>query len=173
VAVFPRELIATVAGRLGKGIGAYDPDSFINALCRRQPMGELTTPAVEAIRPFRVGTSVGQLFAHGRFAPGQWVLVAGGRLRSSKPHRVLLTLAGPGFLGTRLVQEKGGVAAVDFRLPATMAPGGWTLAIMDEAGLRPAHHRIGGKLEMRLTSFTIAARNKHHKRGKPRKHNRH
>jgi len=48
------ELVAfhgpTVAGRLGKGIGAYDPDSFINALCRRQPMGELTTPAVETIR---------------------------------------------------------------------------------------------------------------------------
>jgi muramoyltetrapeptide carboxypeptidase len=48
------ELVAfhgpTVAGRLGKGIGAYDPDSFINALCRRQPIGELTTPAVETIR---------------------------------------------------------------------------------------------------------------------------
>jgi muramoyltetrapeptide carboxypeptidase len=47
------ELVAfhgpTVAGRLGKGIGAYDPDSFINALCCRQPMGELTTPAVETI----------------------------------------------------------------------------------------------------------------------------
>jgi muramoyltetrapeptide carboxypeptidase len=47
------ELVAfhgpTVAGRLGKGIGAYDPDSFINALCRRQPMGVLTTPAVETI----------------------------------------------------------------------------------------------------------------------------
>jgi muramoyltetrapeptide carboxypeptidase len=40
----------TVAGRLGKGIGAYDPDSFIKALCRRQPLGELTTPAVETIR---------------------------------------------------------------------------------------------------------------------------
>jgi len=48
------ELVAfhgpTVAGRLGKGTGAYDRDSFVNALCRRQPMGELTTPAVETIK---------------------------------------------------------------------------------------------------------------------------
>ncbi len=135
-------------------------------LLRRAPLPASLTQAVEAIRPFRVGTSVGQLFVQGRFAPSRWVVVAGGRLRSRAPHRVLLTLAGPGFLGTRLVEEKGGVAAVDFRLPATMAPGRWTLAITDEAGLRPAHHRIGGKLEMRLTSFTIAARNKPRKRGK-------
>ena len=39
----------TVAGRLGKGPGAYDRDSFMNALCRREPMGELTTPAIETI----------------------------------------------------------------------------------------------------------------------------
>ena len=48
------ELVAfhgpTVAGRLGKGTAAYDRGSFMNALCRRQPMGELTTPAVETIK---------------------------------------------------------------------------------------------------------------------------
>jgi muramoyltetrapeptide carboxypeptidase len=48
------ELVAfhgpTVAGRLGKGTDAYDRATFLNALCGRQPMGELTTPAVEAIR---------------------------------------------------------------------------------------------------------------------------
>jgi muramoyltetrapeptide carboxypeptidase len=57
------ELVAfhgpTVAGRLGKGTDAYDRDTFINALCRRQPMGELTTPAVEAIR---AGEVSGPLF---------------------------------------------------------------------------------------------------------------
>jgi len=57
------ELVAfhgpTVAGRLGKGTGAYDRDSFINALCRREPMGELTTPAVEAIHG---GEARGPLF---------------------------------------------------------------------------------------------------------------
>lgn len=48
------ELVAfqgpTVAGRLGKGAGAYDRGSFMNALCRRQPMGELTTTSVETIK---------------------------------------------------------------------------------------------------------------------------
>ena len=39
----------TVAGRLGKGAEAYDRESFINALCRREPVGELTSAAVETI----------------------------------------------------------------------------------------------------------------------------
>jgi muramoyltetrapeptide carboxypeptidase len=45
----------TVAGRLGKGTSAYDRDSFMNALCRREPMGELTTAAVETIKPGEAG----------------------------------------------------------------------------------------------------------------------
>lgn len=57
------ELVAfhgpTVAGRLGKGTGAYDRDSFMNALCRREPMGELTTAAVETIKS---GDATGPLF---------------------------------------------------------------------------------------------------------------
>jgi muramoyltetrapeptide carboxypeptidase len=57
------ELVAfhgpTVAGRLSKGTGAYDRGSFMNALCRRQPMGELTTPAVETIK---AGEVSGPLF---------------------------------------------------------------------------------------------------------------
>jgi muramoyltetrapeptide carboxypeptidase len=66
------ELVAfhgpTVAGRLGKGTLAYDRSSFMNALCRRQPMGELTTPAVETIKGGEVsgplfGGTVAQLVA--------------------------------------------------------------------------------------------------------------
>jgi muramoyltetrapeptide carboxypeptidase len=57
------ELVAfhgpTVAGRLGKGTGAYDRESFLNALCRREPMGELTTAAVETIKS---GEAAGPLF---------------------------------------------------------------------------------------------------------------
>jgi muramoyltetrapeptide carboxypeptidase len=49
----------TLAGRLGKGTEAYDRGSFVNALCRRQPMGELTTPAVETIKS---GDVTGLLF---------------------------------------------------------------------------------------------------------------
>jgi muramoyltetrapeptide carboxypeptidase len=49
----------TVAGRLGRGIVAYDPASFINSLCRREPLGELTTEAVETIR---TGEAAGPLF---------------------------------------------------------------------------------------------------------------
>jgi muramoyltetrapeptide carboxypeptidase len=39
-----------LAGRLGRGAEGYDETSFRHALCRREPMGELTAPAVESIR---------------------------------------------------------------------------------------------------------------------------
>jgi muramoyltetrapeptide carboxypeptidase len=39
-----------VVGRLGRGAEGYDRDSFVNAVCRREPLGELTTPAVETVR---------------------------------------------------------------------------------------------------------------------------
>lgn len=69
-----------LAGRLGRGAEGYDHDSFVNALCRREPLGELTTPAVETVRggevrgPLYGGTltqlvaSLGTPFA---FAPPQ------------------------------------------------------------------------------------------------------
>ena len=66
------ELVAfhgpTLAGRLGKGRDAYDRDSFMNALCRRAPMGELTTAAVETIKSGEVrgplfGGTLAQLVA--------------------------------------------------------------------------------------------------------------
>ena len=49
----------TVAGRLGKGTGAYDRESFVNALCRPAALGELTTAAVETVRN---GEATGPLF---------------------------------------------------------------------------------------------------------------
>jgi muramoyltetrapeptide carboxypeptidase len=39
-----------LAGRLGKGAEGYDADSFLSALCRTEPMGELSAPGVESIR---------------------------------------------------------------------------------------------------------------------------
>ena len=39
-----------LAGRLGRGAEGYDADSFERALCRLQPIGELTAPGVETIR---------------------------------------------------------------------------------------------------------------------------
>jgi muramoyltetrapeptide carboxypeptidase len=41
----------TIAGRLGRGADGYDRESFVNALCRASAMGELTSPALEALRP--------------------------------------------------------------------------------------------------------------------------
>ncbi len=38
-----------LAGRLGKGEARYDRASFLNALCRAEPMGELAPPALETI----------------------------------------------------------------------------------------------------------------------------
>jgi muramoyltetrapeptide carboxypeptidase len=39
-----------LAGRLGRGAEGYDERSFMSALCRREPMGELAPPGLEAIR---------------------------------------------------------------------------------------------------------------------------
>ncbi len=39
-----------LAGRLGKGVEAYDPESFRQSLCLSEPIGELTAPGVESIR---------------------------------------------------------------------------------------------------------------------------
>jgi muramoyltetrapeptide carboxypeptidase len=40
-----------LAGRLGRGVKGYDADSFLRALSRPEPMGELTAPGLETIRP--------------------------------------------------------------------------------------------------------------------------
>lgn len=39
-----------LAGQIGRGADGYDRESFLNALCRREPMGELTAAGVETIR---------------------------------------------------------------------------------------------------------------------------
>jgi muramoyltetrapeptide carboxypeptidase len=48
-----------LAGRLGCGADGYDRDSFVRALCRAEPIGELTAPGVEVIRS---GEAAGPLF---------------------------------------------------------------------------------------------------------------
>ena len=40
-----------LAGRLGRGTEGYDADSFLKALCRREPMGELAPAGLESLRP--------------------------------------------------------------------------------------------------------------------------
>jgi len=49
----------TVAGRLSHGHELYDPVTFMNALTRREPLGELPAPALDTLRP---GEAVGPLF---------------------------------------------------------------------------------------------------------------
>jgi muramoyltetrapeptide carboxypeptidase len=48
------ELVAfhgpTLAGRLGRGAAGYDEQSFVAALCRREPLGELAPSGLESIR---------------------------------------------------------------------------------------------------------------------------
>jgi muramoyltetrapeptide carboxypeptidase len=48
-----------LAGRLGRGADGYDADSFLKALCRREPMGELAPAGLDAICP---GEAAGPLF---------------------------------------------------------------------------------------------------------------
>jgi muramoyltetrapeptide carboxypeptidase len=43
-----------LAGRLGKGEQGYDRSSFLNAVCRRAPLGELSAAGVETVRPGEV-----------------------------------------------------------------------------------------------------------------------
>jgi muramoyltetrapeptide carboxypeptidase len=57
-----------LVGRLGRGPDGYDRESFLGALCRREPMGELAPPALETIRPgeaagMLVGGTLTQLLA--------------------------------------------------------------------------------------------------------------
>jgi muramoyltetrapeptide carboxypeptidase len=40
-----------LAGRLARGVEGYDADSLRRALCRPEPLGELTAPGLETIRP--------------------------------------------------------------------------------------------------------------------------
>jgi muramoyltetrapeptide carboxypeptidase len=39
-----------VDGRLGRGAAGYDRSSFLKALCRREPIGELSSPSMENLR---------------------------------------------------------------------------------------------------------------------------
>jgi muramoyltetrapeptide carboxypeptidase len=48
-----------LVGRLGRGADGYDAPSFVQALCRREALGELTAPGVEVVRP---GEARGVLF---------------------------------------------------------------------------------------------------------------
>lgn len=52
-----------LAGRLGKGEAGYDRDSFVRALCRPEPLGELAPPGLEAVhRGEAVGVLLGGTF---------------------------------------------------------------------------------------------------------------
>ena len=42
---------AAPAGRLARGADGYDRESFVHALCRPEPLGELAAPSLETIRP--------------------------------------------------------------------------------------------------------------------------
>jgi muramoyltetrapeptide carboxypeptidase len=48
-----------LAGKLGKGTAAYDPDSMLRALTRAEPLGELAAASMEAFRP---GEATGPLY---------------------------------------------------------------------------------------------------------------
>jgi muramoyltetrapeptide carboxypeptidase len=40
-----------LAGRLGRGAAGYDEDSFVRAVCRPEPLGELAPAGIDTIRP--------------------------------------------------------------------------------------------------------------------------
>jgi muramoyltetrapeptide carboxypeptidase len=48
-----------LAGRLGRGAGGYDEQSFMAAVSRREPMGELSPPSLDVIHP---GEAAGPLY---------------------------------------------------------------------------------------------------------------
>jgi muramoyltetrapeptide carboxypeptidase len=43
-----------LVGRLGRGSAGYDRDSFLAAVGRREPMGELSSPGLDTVRPGEV-----------------------------------------------------------------------------------------------------------------------
>jgi muramoyltetrapeptide carboxypeptidase len=48
-----------LAGRLGRGVVGYDRESLLNAVCRREPVGELKPPGLATVRS---GETIGPLF---------------------------------------------------------------------------------------------------------------
>jgi hypothetical protein len=128
-------------------------------------------PAADSVAPWDLPAEIGRLVLGGQLSPGRWIEVAAGKLTQRAPHDVEIVLSGPGYLAQRIVRANDGVAAAEIQLPMAMRPGTWTLAIVDESGVRLSRHHRAGRLQMRLTSFTVKA-NATHKRGKrsPRMH---
>lgn len=44
-----------LAGRFARGAAGYDSQSFLDAVCRRQPLGELAPPSLDTVRPGEAG----------------------------------------------------------------------------------------------------------------------
>jgi hypothetical protein len=99
-----------------------------------------------------------------RLAPGRWIDVAAGRVAARKTHYDELVLRGPGYSGARFVKVEHGVAAAETQLPRQMAPGTWTIAIIDSSKVRISHHRVRGRTQVRIATFKITAAHRRHHR---------
>jgi hypothetical protein len=78
-------------------------------------------------------------------------------LGASRPHDALLTLAGPGYRASRLLQVANGAAGATITLPRRLARGTWTISVEDRSGvaLAPDGHTLTGSAILRIGVFDV------------------
>ena len=130
------------------------------------PRGAALRASIARVQSLGTEVAVGRLLITNRLRPGARLSVLAARLRSSKGHRVLLMLIGPGYTGEAFLTERNHLAGATIMLPRRMDAGGWILAVIDDAGLHFKGKTLVGTSDVRLTTFQIRAPHKKHRKGK-------
>jgi hypothetical protein len=121
------------------------------------PIGRIPT-LVRGRFPLAAPARVGPLAATSRtLRPGGTVSVVAPFLGASRPHDGLLTLAGPGYRASRLLQVANGAAGATITLPRRLARGTWTISVEDRSGvtLAPDGHTLTGSAILRIGVFDV------------------
>jgi hypothetical protein len=91
----------------------------------------------------------------GRFAKTHRIIVAGAGFPNRTRHKILVTVDGPNFHASRVVEAARGVSVVSLGLPRHKKAGRWAIGMVDASHLRPQKNGLKGKLQLRLGVFTV------------------
>jgi hypothetical protein len=92
-----------------------------------------------------------------RLRPGATIAVVAPFLGTAKAHDALLTLAGPGYRATRLLQITHGAAGAVIRLPKRLGRGTWTISAEDlsNVALAAGGQSLSGVAILRIGVFRV------------------
>jgi hypothetical protein len=92
----------------------------------------------------------------GRLCPGASIIVIAPVLRGSRPHDVLLTVAGPGYTAARLLRVVNATAGATIRLPRHLHHGTWTITVQDLSEITSTpDHSLHGAALVRIAVFRV------------------